>query len=117
MLTVKNPITAPFKEHPIADASQVEPMEFDITLRDKFTLEQYCNALLLKIITLNKSKIKPFIRYQVEMLSDPFIWLNKLEKLIDLNREQFTSKDQNCKLDKALMVIEVLRQEIESGKF
>lgn len=118
MLTLKSPIiTAPFKEHPIVDTSCVEPQEYDIKLEDKFTLESYCQTLLSKILTLNKSKIKPFIRYQVEMLSDPFIWLNKLEKLIDLNREQFTTKDQNCKLDKALVVIEVFRQEIESGKF
>lgn len=118
MLTLKNPIiTAPFKEHPVADITCEEPQEFDIKVEDKFTLDKYCHGLLSKIITLNKSKIKPFIRYQVETLSDPFIWLNKLEKLIDLNREQFISKDQNCKLDKALMVIEVFRQEIESGKF
>lgn len=117
MLTVKTPIiTAPFQEHPIVDTSCMEPQEFDIKLEEKFTLENYCQALLLKLLTLNKSKIKPFIRYQVEMLSDPFIWLNKLEKLIDLNREQFTTKDHNCKLDKALVVIEVFRQEIESGK-
>lgn len=118
MLTLKNPIiTAPFKEHPVADITREEPQEFDIKVEDKFTLDKYCQGLLLKILTLNKSKIKPFIRYQVEMLSEPFIWLNKLEKLIDLNREQFTTKDQNCKLDKALMVIEVFRQEIETGKF
>ncbi len=118
MLTLKNPIiTAPFKEHPVADITCEEPQEFDIKVEDKFTLDKYCHGLLSKIVTLNKSKIKPFIRYQVEMLSDPFIWLNKLEKLIDLNREQFITKDCNCKLDKALMVIEVFRQEIESGKF
>ncbi len=118
MLTFKTPIlTAPFKEHPVADITREEPQEFDIKPEDKFTLEHYCKALLLKIITLNKSKIKPFIRYQVEILSDPFVWLNKLEKLIDLNREQFITKDENCKLDKALMVIEVFRQEIETGKF
>lgn len=110
-------ITAPFKEHPVADISRAEAQEFDIIIEDKFTLDSYCQNLLLKIVTLNKSKIKPFIRYQVEMLSDPFIWLNKLEKLIDLNREQFTSKDHNCKLDKALVVIELFREEIESGKF
>ena len=72
MLTVKTTIiTAPFKEHPIVDTSCVEPQEFDIKLEEKFTLEQYCQGLLLKILTLSKSKIKPFIRYQVEMLTDP----------------------------------------------
>lgn len=138
MLTLKTPIiTAPFKEQPTADPSTAN--EFDIVIQESQSvvelevpglceskpceskgegfLKLYCETLLIKILTLNKSKIKPFIRYQVEMLSDPFIWLNKLEKLIDLNREQFTTKDHNCKLDKALIVIEVFRQEIESGKF
>lgn len=118
MPTFKTPIiTAPFLEHPVADTSCMEPQEFDIKLEEKFTLEAYCQALLLNILTLNKSKIKPFIRYQVEILSDPFIWLNKLEKLIDLNRDHFTTKEHNIKIDKALVVIELFRQEIESGKF
>ncbi len=120
-------ISAPFLEHPIVDVSYVEANEFDIValgntpsnfvFHGKFNLEQYCNCLLTKIVSLNKSKIKPFIRYQCEQLVDPFVWLNKLEKLIDLNREHFTTKDQNIKIEKALVVIELLRQEIESNKF
>jgi len=106
----------------------MEPQEFDIVLavpeqaapgsrESKGTLEQYCQGMLLKILTLNKSKIKPFIRYQAEILSDPFIWLNKLEKLIDLYCDHFTTKEHNIKIDKALVVIKLFRQEIESGKF
>lgn len=122
-----NVIVAPFLEHPIVDTSCVEAKEFDIValentpsnfiVQGKFNLEQYCNCLLTKIVSLNKSKIKPFIRYQCEQLVDPFVWLNKLEKLIDLNREHFTTKDQNIKIEKTLVVIELLRQEIESNKF
>jgi len=122
-----NVIAAPFLEHPVVDASCFEAKEFDIVapenapanfiVKDKFDLNQYCNCLLTKIVSLNKSKIKPFIRYQCEQLVDPFVWLNKLEKLIDLNREHFTTKDQNIKIEKTLVVIELLRQEIESNKF
>jgi hypothetical protein len=39
--------------------------------------------------------------------------VNKLEKLIDLNRELFIHKDHLIKRDKVLMVIELLRQDIE----
>jgi hypothetical protein len=49
-------------------------------------------------------------------LDDPFTWLNKLEKLIDLNRDQLTTKDQKIKIEKALVVIELFRDDIESGK-
>lgn len=124
----KGPVTtAPFKEHLIIDLSQCEAGEFDICSTDKdhpcnfiengkFSLEQYCFCLLRKLFSLNKSKIKPFIQYQCERLNDPFVWLNKFEKLIDLNRELFTTKELNIKVDKALMVIELLRQEIEKSK-
>ena len=37
--------------------------------------------------------------------------------MIDLNRELFTTKEQKIKTDKALMIIELLRQEIENNKF
>jgi hypothetical protein len=73
--------------------------------------------LLRKLFSLNKSKIKPFIQYQCEQLADPFVWLNKFEKLIDLNRELFTTKEQNIKIEKALVVIELIRQDIENNKF
>lgn len=126
---LKGPVqVAPFKEHNILDIASSEPHEFDVIsyLPDqpsnfihsgKFSLQQYCQCLLRKLFSLNKSKIKPFIQYQCEQLQDPFVWLNKFEKLIDLNRELFTTKEQNIKVEKALMVIELLRQEIECNKF
>lgn len=120
--------TAPFKEHIIIDMTITEPGEFDIYAFDpthapnfivsgKFSLQQYCQCLLRKLFSLNKSKIKPFIQFQCEPLTDPFTWLNKFEKLIDLNRDLFTTKEQNIKVDKALMVIELIRQDIENNKF
>ncbi len=120
--------TAPFKEHIIIDMTITEPGEFDIYAFDpthapnfivsgKFSLQQYCQCLLRKLFSLNKSKIKPFIQFQCEQLTDPFTWLNKFEKLIDLNRDLFTTKEQNIKIEKALMVIELIRQDIENNKF
>ncbi|MBL7894823.1 MAG: hypothetical protein JNK50_05995 [Bacteroidia bacterium] len=126
---LKGPVqVAPFKEHNILDIAHSEPHEFDVItylpeqpsnfiLSGKFSLQQYCQCLLRKLFSLNKSKIKPFIQYQCEQLQDPFVWLNKFEKLIDLNRELFTTKEENIKVEKALMVIELLRQEIECNKF
>jgi hypothetical protein len=117
--------TAPFKEQPTAEPNTT-PHEYDITLTRCLsgvegsgandTLIEYCHNLLFKIVTLPKSRIKPFLQYQCEQLTDPFVWLNKFEKLIDLNREGFTTKDHNIKIEKALVLIELLRNEIESGK-
>jgi hypothetical protein len=125
----KGPVhCAPFKEHPIVDVLVKEPEDFDIFSvlpehnssfleEGKFSLQQYCYCLLHKIVILNKSKIKPFIYYQCESLTDPFTWLNKLEKIIDLNRDLFTTKDHKIKIEKTLIVIEVLRSDIENNKF
>ncbi|MBK9283036.1 MAG: hypothetical protein IPM51_01810 [Sphingobacteriaceae bacterium] len=126
---LKGPVqVAPFAEHIILDIARCEPHEFDVIsllpdqpsdfiLTGKFSLQQYCQCLLRKLFSLNKSKIKPFIQYQCEQLADPFVWLNKFEKLIDLNRELFITKEQNIKIEKALMVIELIRQDIENNKF
>ncbi len=117
-------ISSPFIEHPIVDVAQFEAHEYTVCIFDEnqssnflnggtFNLEQYCKCLLHKLFTIPKSKIKPFIQYQCEKMQEPSVWLNKLEKLIDLNRELFTKKDQVIKFSKALIVIEVLRDVIE----
>jgi len=124
----KNVTSSPFIEHPVVDIAQLEANEFDIYMieenqptnfisKGQFNRDLYCKCLLYKLYNFPKSKIKPFIKYQCELLAEPFIWLNKLEKLIDLNRELFTTKEQKIKTEKALMIIELLRQEIENNKF
>lgn len=119
-----NIICSPFVEHPVTDVAQFDARTFDVVayaddqtssfiLKGNFIKEQYCKCLLHKLFTLTKSKIKPFIRYQCDKMNDPIVWLNKFEKLIDLNREFFTTKDQVIKFEKALMIIEVMRDAIE----
>lgn len=120
-------ICSPFVEHPILDVAQFDGGEYDVIVFDegqpsnflnkgKFNKELYCKCLLHKLFTIPKSKIKPFIQYQCDKMQEPIVWLNKLEKLIDLNRELFTAKEQIMKFDKALMIIEVLRDAIEHQK-
>ena len=117
-------ICSPFVEHPFVDVAQFDAGVYDLTIfeegqasnflnKGQFNKEQYCKCLLHKLFTLNKSKIKPFIHYQCSKLNDPIVWLNKLEKLIDLNQEFFTTKTQAKSFEKALMIIEVMRDAIE----
>ena len=117
-------ICSPFVEHPFVDVAQFDAGAYDLTIfeegqasnfliKGQFNIEQYCKCLLHKLFTLNKSKIKPFIHYQCSKLNDPIVWLNKLEKLIDLNQEFFTTKTQAKSFEKALMIIEVMRDAIE----
>lgn len=120
-------ICSPFVEHPIVDVAHFDAAEFDIAIfedgqpsnflnKSKFNRDQYCKCLLHKLFAIPKSKIKPFIQYQCDKMLEPIVWLNKLEKLIDLNRELFTTKDQVIKFEKALMIIEVMRDAIEQRK-
>lgn len=115
---------SPFTEHIIVDVAKFDAHEYDITIfeddqqsnflnKGSFFKEQYCKCLLHKLFNLPKSKVKPFIQYQCLQMKEPIIWLNKFEKLIDLNRELFTDKDQVIIFDKALMIIEVIRDGIE----
>jgi hypothetical protein len=118
---------APFKEHPIINYTASEPYEFDIIafgpdhapdfiISGKFSLQQYCTCLLHRLFLLDKSDIKPFIQYQYEQLAEPLIWLNKFEKLIDLNRGLYTTQERIMKMEKALVVIELFRQDIQTHK-
>ncbi|MDF2450435.1 MAG: Uncharacterized protein K0R26_2939 [Bacteroidota bacterium] len=117
-------ILSPFIEHPIVDVAHADPNEFDVTvfeegqpshflLKGKFDKHLYCRCLLHKLFTLTKSQIKPFIHYQCSLVQQPMVWINKLEKLIDLNRELFTTKEQQIKTAKALLIIELLREGME----
>ncbi len=118
-------ITSPFIEHPITDITAYDAHEFDISIIEQtqspnflnkgiFHLKQYCTCVLHKVLTLNKSQIKPFIQYQCHKMQDPIRWLNKLEKLIDLNRELFNEAEHKIKFEKALVIIELLRENIET---
>lgn len=113
-----------FKEHPVIDISNSQPHEFDITayreemipsfiFSGKFLHKQYCTCLLQKLFQIKKSDVKAFLLYHCEKLSDPLYWLHKLEKLIDLNSEVF-SFSNNRQIEKALGVIEVLRDRYET---
>lgn len=115
---------SPFLEHPIVDIAQFDAHEFDIKIFEEdqpsnflnggfFQKELYCKCLLHKLFTLAKSKIKPFIKYQCDQMKEPIIWLNKFEKLIDINRDLFDDKDQVIRFDKALVLIELYREMIE----
>lgn len=117
-------ICSPFVEHPILDIAQFDEGEYDIVIfeegqpsnflnKGSFNKEQYCKCLLHKLFSLTKSKINPFIQYQCDKMQEPIIWLNKFEKLIDLNQELFTTKQQIKSFEKALMTIEVLRHSYE----
>lgn len=117
-------ICSPFVEHPVVDIAQFDGGDYDIVVFEegqssnflnggKFNKELYCKCLLHILFTITKSKIKPFIQYQCDKMQEPIVWLNKFEKLIDLNQDIFATKEQAKSFEKALMIIEVMRDTIE----
>lgn len=117
-------ICSPFVEHPIVDVAQFDEGEYDIIVFEEeqssnfinkgcFNKELYCKCLLHKLFTLTKSKINPFLQYQCEKMQEPIKWLNKFEKLIDLNQELFITKQQAKSFEKALTAIDIIRHDYE----
>ena len=107
-----------FSEHPVVDFTQLEPCSFDISttglnyppsfvLNGAFNLEEYCEALLNKVIQLCKSEIVDFLNYQCNKLKEPCGWLDQLESLIELNENYFIEKGQKMKASKLFMNIQI----------
>lgn len=73
----------------------------------------YCANLLNQICNLPQSELKAFINCQCAQINQPFIWLNKLEKLIALNKEIFNKQKTRTRYIKLYNTIENKRKEIK----
>jgi len=107
--------TAPFTELVAVPAAQAINPAFDITIEDKITLQNYCTALLNKVFELPQSQFPDFINYQSGQVKDVLLWLNKLEKLIAINEDLFTSERALSRYNKLFNLIEHKRKELQSS--
>ena len=108
--------TAPFVEFLAVPQAQAKNPLFDIIIEEKFTLNSYCIALIEKILTLRQSHFPAFINYQCQQVSNPTIWINKLEKLIANNEAVFSSKTAMSRYNKLYTLIEKKRTELQSTR-
>lgn len=108
--------TAPFVEYLAVPLAQSKNTLFDIIVEDKFTLNNYCVALIEKILILRQSLFPLFINYQCQQVSNPLIWINKLEKLLANNEAIFSSKTALSRYNKLYTLIEKKRTELQSTK-
>jgi hypothetical protein len=108
--------TAPFVEYLAVPLAQSKNTLFDIIVEDKFTLNNYCVALIEKILILRQSLFPLFINYQCQQVSNPLIWINKLEKLLANNEAIFSSKTALSRYNKLYTLIEKKRTELQSSK-
>ena len=86
--------TAPFPQLLAMSSAQAKNPLFDIIVEDKVNIQNYCNALIAKILELKQSQFPDFIDYQFNLVTNPEIWICKLEKLLANNEAFFTSENE-----------------------
>ncbi|WP_395060207.1 hypothetical protein [Flavobacterium sp.] len=105
---------APFQEYLAVPLAQSKNQLFDIIIEDKFSLSIYCDALIEKIFSLRQSQFPAFINYQCTLVTEPLVWINKLEKLLANNEAFFASKTAMSRYNKLYTLIDKKRTELES---
>jgi hypothetical protein len=97
---------------PLAQATN--PL-FDIIVEENVTIQNYCNALISKILKLDQSQFPDFIDYQFNQVMNPEVWICKLEKLLANNEAFFSSKTAMSRYNKLYILIEKKRTELKSS--
>ena len=112
----QNMQTAPFVELLAVPAALSKNPLFDIIVEDKITIQNYCNALIAKILELKQSQFPAFIDYQFNQVKNPEIWICKLEKLLANNEAFFSSKTAMSRYNKLYILIDKKRTELQSSR-
>ena len=110
----QNMQTAEFVELLAVAQAQAKNPLFDIIVEDKINIQNYCNALIAKILELKQSQFPAFIDYQFNQVKNPEIWICKLEKLLANNEAFFSSKTAMSRYNKLYFLIEKKRTELQS---
>jgi hypothetical protein len=108
--------TAAFVELLAVPQAQANNPLLDIIIEGKITLQNYCNALIAKLLKINHSEIPAFIEYQCNHAKNAEVWICKLEKLLANNEAVFSSKTEMSRYNKLYILIEKKRTEIQSLK-
>jgi hypothetical protein len=108
--------TSEFVELLAVPQAQAKNPLFDIIVEDKITIQNYCNALIAKILELKQSQFPAFIDYQFNQVKNPEIWICKLEKLLANNEAFFSSKTAMSRYNKLYFLIEKKRTELQSSR-
>ena len=106
--------TAPFVELLAVPTALAKNPLFDIIVEDKITIQNYCNALIAKILELKQSQFPAFIDYQFNQVKNLEVWICKLEKLLANNEAFFSSKTAMSRYNKLYFLIEKKRTELQS---
>jgi hypothetical protein len=108
--------TAEFVELLAVPQAQAKNPLFDIIVEDKINIQNYCNALIAKILELKQSHFPAFIDYQFNLVKNPEVWICKLEKLLANNEAFFSSKTAMSRYNKLYILIEKKRTELQATR-
>jgi hypothetical protein len=111
----QNMQTAEFVELLAVPQAQAKNPLFDIIIEGKVNTQNYCNALIAKILELKQSQFPEFIDYQFNLVKNPEVWICKLEKLLANNEAFFSSKTAMSRYNKLYILIEKKRSELQSS--
>ena len=87
---------------------------FDIIVEEKINVQNYCEAIIAKLLELKQSQFPLFINYQCNLVHNPAVWICKLEKLLANNEAIFSSKMAMSRYNKLYILIEKKRTELQS---
>ncbi len=112
----QNMQTAEFVELLAVPQAQAKNPLFDIIIEGKVNTQNYCNALIAKILELKQSQFPLFIDYQFNLVKNPEVWICKLEKLLANNEAFFSSKTAMSRYNKLYFLIEKKRTELQAAR-
>ena len=107
--------TAPFVELLAVPATQAKNPLFDIIIEEIVNHQNYCEAIIVKLLELKQSQFPLFIDYQCDLANNPNVWICKLEKLLANNEAFFISKTAMSKYNKLYILIDKKRTELQSS--
>ncbi len=107
--------TAPFVQFSSIKVTDAFNPLFDIEAIPRQTLEDYCQQLINKTFSLSLKYIPVFISHHCTLVKKPLLWLNKFEKLIELNIELFSGTRNQSRLLKIYNCLETKREKLEAG--
>lgn len=88
--------------------------DFDIDFSEVQDITSYCHALFNRLFTLKHSQIPDFLDHHCNHSKNPMFWLNKLEKLIEVNSELFSGARNESRKTKLYTCIEFKRNALKS---
>lgn len=104
--------TVQFLQFSSVEISENFNILFDIEKTRDQTLLEYCQQLINLSFSITHSQIPEFICHHCSLVKDPVSWLNKLEKLLSVNDELFSSARNQNRHMKFMVCIETKRNKI-----